>query len=77
MRVGLADDLGDIEEKIESEYIIQPTANTNEIRDGYAHIDSLKGNSIVWNQGWDGGVVEGNYDNSNNSDIKYINVGTL
>lgn len=50
MRVGLADDLGDIEETIESEYIFQPTANPNEIRDGYAHIDRIKGNSLVWNQ---------------------------
>lgn len=50
MRVGLADDLGDIEETLDEEYTFQPTANTNEIRDGYAQIESLKGNSLVWNQ---------------------------
>lgn len=50
MRVGLADDLGDIEETLDVEYTFQPTANPNEIRDGYAQIESLKGNSLVWNQ---------------------------
>ena len=50
MRVGLADDLGDIEETLDEEYTFQPTANPNEIRDGYAQIESLKGNSLVWNQ---------------------------
>jgi hypothetical protein len=50
MRVGLADDLGDIEETLDEEYAFQPTANPNEIRDGYAQIESLKGNSLVWNQ---------------------------
>lgn len=50
MRVGLADDLGDIEETLDEEYTFQPTANPNEIRDGYAQIESLKGNSVVWNQ---------------------------
>ena len=64
MHVGLADDLGDIEETIETEYTIQPTANPNEIRDGYAHIQSLKGNSVVWNQCVNITYADAQYDNN-------------
>lgn len=49
-RAAIADDLGDIEESVDSEYLMQPTAKDENIRDGYVHIQSLKGNSVVWNQ---------------------------
>ena len=47
----LAEDLGGREETHHEEFFFQPTAgNDLSIKDGYAKIKSLKGNTIVWNQ---------------------------
>ena len=58
----LAEDLGGREETHHEEFFFQPTAgNDLSIKDGYAKIKSLKGNTIVWNQI----CINGNFENYN------------
>lgn len=58
----LAEDLGGREETHHEEFFFQPTASNDlSIKDGYAKIKSLKGNTIVWNQI----CINGNFENLN------------
>lgn len=50
MTVGFAEDLGGAEFTQESEFTIRATANGEFVKDGAARIESIKGNSMVWNQ---------------------------
>lgn len=57
-QVELADDLGGRPETHSEEFIFQPTANDLSIKDGYAKIKKIKGNTIVWNQVYKHQTVE-------------------
>jgi hypothetical protein len=50
MSVGLADDLGGTEFTQEFNTTMRRTANGQHVKDGAARIESIKGNSVVWNQ---------------------------
>ena len=50
MTVGFAEDLGGAEFTQESEFTIRATADGEIVKDGAARIESIKGNSVVWNQ---------------------------
>ncbi len=46
----VSEDLLGVPEKHFEEFIFQPTGDDLSIKDGFANIDSLQGNTIVWNQ---------------------------
>ena len=46
----IADDLGGKPETHEENFVYQPTASDLSIKDGFADIKKLKGNTLVWNQ---------------------------
>lgn len=46
----IADDLGHRPETHPEEFLYQPTASDLSVKDGYAKIKSIKGNTVVWNQ---------------------------
>lgn len=46
----MADDLGGKPETHEEEFVFQPTAGDLSIKDGFAEIKKIKGNTLVWNQ---------------------------
>lgn len=48
--LSVADDLGGRPETHPEEFLYQPTAADLSIKDGFAKIKSIKGNTIVWNQ---------------------------
>ena len=51
MSVGIAEDLMGRPFTVDSAFTFRPTAGAeNEIKDDYARIESIKGNSVVWNQ---------------------------
>lgn len=50
MTVGFAEDLGGAEFTQEGEFTIRATADGETVKDGAARIESIKGNSVVWNQ---------------------------
>lgn len=48
--ISTADDLGDLKETLSSEFVFRPTADTHSVKDEFAFIKSVKGNTVVWNQ---------------------------
>ena len=46
----IADDLGHRPETHPEEFLYQPTASDLSVKDGFSKIQSIKGNTIVWNQ---------------------------
>ena len=48
--INTADDLGDLKETLSSEFVFRPTADTHSVKDEFASVKSIKGNTIVWNQ---------------------------
>lgn len=46
----IADDLGHRPETHPEEFLYQPTASDLSVKDGFAKIKSIKGNTVVWNQ---------------------------
>ena len=50
MTSGFSNNLAGRGESVETELIFRPTGGIYSIEDGVAHIEKIKGNSIVWNQ---------------------------
>lgn len=48
--ISTADDLGDLKETLSSEFVFRPTADTHSVKDEFASVKSIKGNTVVWNQ---------------------------
>lgn len=51
--ISTADDLGDLKETLSSEFVFRPTADTYSVKDEFASVRSIKGNTVVWNQMFD------------------------
>lgn len=59
--ISTADDLGDLKEILPSEFIFRPTADAYSVKDEFASVRNIKGNTVVLNQLskptlWDAGV---------------------
>lgn len=50
MTVGMTRDMLGVGEGDEGEFLFRPTDGEGSIKDGFASIESIKGNSLVWNQ---------------------------
>ena len=69
--LNVADDLGGKPETHEENFVYQPTAADLSIKDGFADIKKLKGNTVVWNQL----IQNGNYEYSTDGlSFKYYNL---
>ena len=59
MTVGMTRDMLGVGEGDEGEFLFRPTDGEGSIKDGFASIESIKGNSLVWNQLVNYGYVSG------------------
>ena len=67
MSVGLADDLGGTEFTQEFNTTMRRTANGQHVKDGVARIETIKGNSVVWNQSIDNTLSIGKFKSGDDS----------
>lgn len=72
MSVGMADNLvgrGDVQD---AHINFRPSAGADNITDGAARIEKIKGNSVVWNQGYPSKKVVIDIDNSSGTSVKVV-----
>lgn len=71
MTVGMTRDMLGVGEGDEGEFLFRPTDGDGSIKDGFASIEKMEGNSVVWNQLCISQHIQGSYDNTSGTGVGY------